>query len=44
MNFIYNARRRSLDLTPVLVFATDPETKDLVQGLGLTDSYEEINY
>jgi hypothetical protein len=44
INFICNARRRGLDLTPVLVFATDPETRDLAQGLGLASFYDEINY
>jgi hypothetical protein len=44
MNFICNARSRGLDLTPVLVFATDPETRDLAEGLGVTAFYDEINY
>lgn len=44
MNFICNARTKGLDLTPVLVFATDPETRDLAEGLGLTVFYDEINY
>jgi hypothetical protein len=44
MNFVCNARSRGLDLTPVLVFASDPETRDLAEGLGVTVFYDEINY
>ena len=41
MNFVCAARARGLDLSPVLVFATDEETKELAEGLGLTSFYDE---
>lgn len=41
MNFVCNARAKGFDLTNVLVFPTDIETKELVEGLGLTTFYEE---
>lgn len=44
MNFVCNARRRGLDLKPILIFAIDPETKELAEGMGLTAFYDDINY
>jgi hypothetical protein len=43
MNFACGARRRNLDLSPVVVFAADPETRDLAMGLGLRTFYDETN-
>lgn len=43
-NFICAARTRNLDLSSVLVFATDEETKELVEGLGLTAFFDKTNY
>lgn len=42
MNFACSARSRGLDLSQVLVFATDLETKTLAEGLGLTAFYDEL--
>jgi hypothetical protein len=44
MNFICHARSRGLDLSAILVFATDEETKELAQGLGVTVFFDETNY
>lgn len=44
MNFVCNARRKGLDLSGILVFATDFSTLHLAQGLGLTAFYDKINY
>ncbi|CAB9514757.1 Nucleotide-diphospho-sugar transferase [Seminavis robusta] len=44
MNFVCNARSRNLDISSVLVFATDQETKDLAEGMGLTVFYDVTNY
>jgi len=44
MNFACAARYRKLDLSSVLVFATDLETKALSEGLGLVTFYDEINF
>jgi hypothetical protein len=44
MNFICHARSRGLDLSAILVFATDVETLELAQGLGVTAFYDETNY
>jgi hypothetical protein len=41
MNYVCSARARNLDLSPVLVFATDEETKDLAEGLGLAAFYDK---
>lgn len=41
MNFVCAAKSRNLDLSPVLVFATDVETKELAEGLGLTAFFDE---
>lgn len=40
MNFACSCKARGLDLSQVLVFATDVETKELAQGLGLTAFYD----
>jgi hypothetical protein len=42
MNFACAARSRGLDLSQVLVFATDLETKTLAEGLGLAAFYDEL--
>jgi len=44
LNFICSCRHRGLDLSHVLVFATDEETRDLVQAAGVHVFYDEINY
>ncbi|GKY90578.1 hypothetical protein MPSEU_000031500 [Mayamaea pseudoterrestris] len=44
LNFICHARRRNLDLSNVLVFATDLETRDLVANMGVAVYYDEYNY
>ena len=41
VNFVCAARSRNLDISPVLVFATDKETKELAENLGLTAFYDE---
>jgi len=41
MNFACSAKRRGFDLGNVLVFPSDVETRDLVEGLGLTTYYDE---
>ena len=41
LNFVCAAKSRGLDLSAVLVFATDKETKDLAEGLGLVAFYDE---
>jgi len=41
MNWICQARSRGLDLSHVLVFATDPETKALVEGFGISAYYND---
>jgi Nucleotide-diphospho-sugar transferase len=43
-NFACAARHRGLDLSHILVFATDEETRDLATGLGLTAFYDAVNY
>ncbi|KAL9188758.1 hypothetical protein ACHAXT_007136 [Thalassiosira profunda] len=40
MNFACSARARGFDLSNVLVFPTDIETKELAEGMGLTAFYE----
>jgi hypothetical protein len=40
-NFACSARARNIDVSSVLVFATDPETKEVAEGLGLTAFYDE---
>lgn len=41
MNFACSSRARGLDLSQVLVFATDVETKELAEGLGLLAFYDK---
>ena len=41
MNFVCSSRAKGLDLSNVLLFPTDIETKELAEGLGLTTFYEE---
>jgi len=41
MNFACSCRARGLDLSQVLVFATDMETKELAEGLGLLAFYDQ---
>jgi hypothetical protein len=40
MNFVCAAKSRSLDISNVLVFTTDQETKDLAESLGLSAFYD----
>jgi hypothetical protein len=42
MNFVCAANARKLDLSAVLVFATDEETKDIAEGLGLTAFFDKM--
>merc|ERR1740124_1641480 len=39
VNFVCAARSRGIDLSNVLVFATDQKTADIAQGLGLETYY-----
>ena len=41
MNFICSSRAKGFDLSNVLVFPTDHETKELAEGLGLTTFYDD---
>jgi Nucleotide-diphospho-sugar transferase len=41
VNFICSAHNRNIDLSSVLFFATDPETKELVEGLGMHVFYSQ---
>ena len=41
MNFACSAKARGFDLKNVLVFATDKETLDMAEGLGLTAFYDD---
>lgn len=41
MNFACSARARGIDLSQVLVFATDLETKALAEGLGMATFYDQ---
>lgn len=42
-NFVCNARSRGLDISNVVVFPTDVESKTLAEGLGMTTYYDEKN-
>jgi hypothetical protein len=42
VNFICNARAKGFDLSQVLVFATDLETKKIVEGLGVAAFHDEV--
>ena len=44
MNFVCNAKRKGFDLSNILVFPTDLETKYLVDRLGLTSFYHEAAF
>lgn len=41
INFVCSARSRNLDTSQILLFATDIETKELAEGLGITTYYDE---
>jgi len=41
MNFVCAAKSRSLDISSIIVFATDTETKELAEGLGLKAFYDK---
>ena len=41
MNFACSAQRRGFDLSNILVFPTDIETKELAEGLGLATYFDE---
>jgi hypothetical protein len=41
VNFVCSARSRKMDISSILVFATDTETLDLATSLGLTAFYDE---
>merc|ERR1712232_1026665 len=44
VNFICHARARNLDLSQVLVFCTDLETKNIVESMGLVGFYNEVAF
>lgn len=44
MNFACSARASGFDLQKVLVFATDVETQQIAQGLGIKVFYDETNF
>lgn len=44
VNFACAAKSREMDLSSILVFATDEETKALAESLGLTAYYDERNF
>jgi hypothetical protein len=44
LNFACAARARGLDVSNVLVFATDQETKDLAESVGLTAFFDKRNF
>jgi hypothetical protein len=41
MNFVCAAKARGFDLSPILLFATDIETKELAESLGITSWFDE---
>ena len=41
MNYVCNAKAKGLDLSNILVFPTDQDTKELAEGLGLTTFFDE---
>lgn len=43
-NFICSAKRRGFDISSVLVFPTDVESKTLAEGLGVATYYDEKNF
>eukprot|EP00980_Cylindrotheca_fusiformis_P002504 scaffold586_cov68-Cylindrotheca_fusiformis.AAC.13 len=44
LNHVCAAKSRNLDISSILVFATDVETKELAEGLGLNVFYDEPNF
>eukprot|EP00536_Pseudo-nitzschia_multiseries_P007901 jgi/Psemu1/287438/fgenesh1_pg.191_\ len=44
VNFVCAAKSRNLDTSSILVFATDTETKELAESLGLTAFYDKWNF
>lgn len=44
INFVCAAKSRNLDISSIIVFATDLETKELAEGLGLVAFYDKWNY
>ena len=44
MNFVCNAKSKGLDISQVLLFATDLETKALAEGLGIAAFYDPHNF
>jgi len=44
MNFVCNAKAKGLDVSNVLIFPTDQETKDLAEGLGLATFHDKKNF
>jgi len=44
MNFVCNARSKNLDISNILVFPTDTDTKELAEGLGLATFYDKRNF
>lgn len=44
VNFVCAARSRNLDISSLLVFATDMETKELAESLELTVFFDEPNF
>ena len=45
INFVCASRAHGVSMKHILVFATDPETRDLARGLGLTAYYnKEVLY
>ena len=41
INFVCAAKSRNLDISSIIVFATDIETKELAEGLGLVAFYDK---
>ena len=41
INFVCAAKSRNLDISSIIVFATDLETKELAEGLGLVAFYDK---
>ena len=44
MNFLCQAAGRGFDISNLLVFATDQETYDMVQGMGIAAYYDKRNF
>lgn len=44
LNFVCAARQRALDVSHLVVFATDADTRDLCVGLGVAVYYDVTNY